>query len=253
MEVNRPSLRHDLRVDNRTEQLADGVWRIELAFWVSAFVLANNGHDDTDGLTLVDTGTNGMAPRLVRSIRLAGLNPSAVGDVLLTHWHTDHAGGAQRFAASSSGPRVWIGTEDLPVLTGELTPGDAAVDCGRLTRLLHRYAYAAPSPCASAQPLLDGMELEAAGGTVVTHTPGHTAGHLALHLPSRGVLIAGDAVMNLWRLSASPRALCSAQSQAAASIQLLSELSFDVLAPMHGPPITKQAQARLAAVAARLN
>jgi glyoxylase-like metal-dependent hydrolase (beta-lactamase superfamily II) len=35
--------------------------------------------------------------------------------------------------------------------------------------------------------------LDVAGRPVVVHTPGHTCGHCCLHLPDRGVLLAGDA------------------------------------------------------------
>lgn len=232
-------------MDNRTEQLADGVWRIELSFWVSAVVLAGDGRGDGEGLTLVDTGTRGMAPRLVRSVRMLGMDPRAVRDVLLTHWHVDHTGGARRFAESSAQPRVWIGAEDLPVLTGERRPREVCEDASALSRLLHRRAYAAPRPVADARALHDGDVHQAAGGAHVVASPGHTVGHIALHLPERGVLIAGDAVMNLLRLRASPGFLSSATSRTGGSLRRLAELDFDVLVPMHGPPIDRHAKERL--------
>jgi len=236
-------------MDNRTEQLADGVWRVDLAFWVSAYVLANDGHGDAEGLTVVDAGTRGMAPRLVRSIRMLGFDPRAVGDLLLTHWHVDHSGGARRFAESSAAPDVWIGEDDLPVLTGRATPGDVATDCGRLARALHRRAYQAPEPVTDARALPDGHVHEAAGGAHVVATPGHTAGHVALHLPARGVLIAGDLVMNLAGLRTSPDLLNSARSRLPESLARLAALDFEVLAMMHGPPIDRRAKQRLAALA----
>jgi len=235
-------------VDNHTEQLADGVWRIELSFWLSAVVLANDGRGDAEGLTLVDAGTQGAGPRLVRSVRMAGLDPRAIGDVLLTHWHTDHAGGARRFADSSAAPSVWIGAEDLPVLSGAQTPGEAATDCSAVAGFLHRHVYRPPPPLSGAHPLPDGHVHAAAGGVRVVATPGHTAGHRALHLPERGVLIAGDAVMNLGRLRPSPGLLSSAQSQIRESIERLAALDFTVLSPMHGPPIDRRARERLAAL-----
>lgn len=235
-------------MDNRTEQLADGVWRVELAFWVSAFVLANDGHGDAGGLTLVDAGTRGAAPRLVRSIRMLGFDPRAVSDVILTHWHVDHTGGARRFAESSAAPRVWIGAEDRAVVTGEARPRDVAADASALARLLHRRVYQAPEPVPDVAVLDDGRVHPAAGGARVVAAPGHTAGHLALHLPERGVLIAGDAVMNLGRFGPSPGFLNSARSRAGASLARLAALEFDVLAMMHGPPLERRAKQRLAAL-----
>src|SRR5688500_18635837 len=167
------------RMDNRTEQLADGVWRVELSVWLCVYVLANDGHGDAEGLTLVDAGTRGAAPRLVRSVRMLGFDPRAVRDVLVTHWHVDHTGGASRFAESSAAPRIWIGAGDLPVLTGAKRPGDVAGDASHLGRFLHRHVYAAPRPVADARTLDDGHVHEAAGGAHVVFAPGHTAGHVA--------------------------------------------------------------------------
>lgn len=239
------------RMDNHTEQLADGVWRVELNFWLSAFVLANNGRDDADGLTLVDAGTRGAAPRLVRSVRMLGFEPRSVTDVLLTHWHIDHTGGARRFAESSAAPRVWIGAGDLPVLTGEKTPGEFAGDASALGRFLHRHAYVAPQPVADARTLADGHVHEAAGGARVVAAPGHTIGHVALHLPERGVLIAGDAVMNLAGLRPSPGLLSSARAALPGTLARLAALDFTVLAMMHGPPVERDARSRLQALAAK--
>lgn len=232
-------------MDNRTEQLADGVWRIDLAFWVSAYVLANDGHGDGGGLTLVDTGTRGMGPRLVRSIRMLGMDPGQVSDVLLTHWHLDHAGAASRFAESSAGPALWAGEQDLPVIAGRLGPADACPDAGAFARFLHRRVYKAPAAVAEVRPLPDGHVHPTAGGAVAVATPGHTPGHRALHLPARGVLIAGDAVMNLGRLVVSPRLLSGDRGRVDDSLARLATLDFDVLAPMHGPPIDRDARARL--------
>jgi glyoxylase-like metal-dependent hydrolase (beta-lactamase superfamily II) len=46
--------------------------------------------------------------------------------------------------------------------------------------------------------------LDAPGGLVPVHTPGHTSGHCAMHLPERGVLLAGDALMTEHALERAP-------------------------------------------------
>src|SRR5687767_14213023 len=86
-------------MDNSTEQLADGVWRIETGLFLNAFLVAANGRDDADGLCLVDCGTKRSGPRLVRSIRLLGFLPTVVRHIVLTHWYADHMGSAARFVA----------------------------------------------------------------------------------------------------------------------------------------------------------
>lgn len=233
-------------MDNHTEQLADGVWRVEVATYVNAYVVANDGRGDAGGLTVIDPGWRTSGSRLVRSIRLAGLDPRAVGDVLLSHWHTDHAGCAARFARSSAAATVWIGEADHSVLAGALTrPPDA--DGTRLGRLLHP-GWRVPEPVPDARALTAGQRFDVGGGLEVVPAPGHTPGHSAFLLPERGVLLAGDAVFNVWFLSRGPRFLCSDLPAVPATLRRLAGLSFATLGVAHGPPLVGDAQARLAAL-----
>ena len=240
-------------MDNRTSRLADGVWRLEVRTWVSAYLLANNGVSDADGLTLVDTGTAGCGPSLVRSIRLAGLDPLAVQDVYLTHWHRDHAGSAARLAASSAAPAVHAGAADAAVVRGEV-PRPYAVaapgDVSRLGRLLTPFMRPA-APVRDVRALQAGAQRDIAGGLRVLATPGHTPGHVSLHLPAAGVLLAGDAVFNLLRLTRGPALARSARSHEAATLRQLAALDVEVLAPGHGPPLRGRVAEKLARLAER--
>lgn len=235
-------------MDNRTEQLADGVWRVEVSTYINTYLLANDGHGDEAGLTVVDTGLPSGGPRLVRSVRMLGLDPRAIRDVLLTHWHPDHAGSAARFAASSAGTRVWAGAADLGVVRGTAPPAppaDPSPMGRRLARLVNRPAAAVPG----AQEATAGEVREVAGGLRVLATPGHTPGHLAFLLPARGVLLAGDALCNVGRLT-QPRILQRSRSQQRATAAQIAALDYDVLAVGHGPAITRDARARVARLAA---
>ena len=240
-------------MDNATERLADGAWRIEVGPSVNAFVLANDGRGDAEGLTLVDTGFARSGSRLVRSIRLAGLNPSAVRDVLLTHWHRDHAGSAARLARSSASPRILAGADDLAVIKGELKNPHAAAAPGDVTRVGRRVGWLSPpaEPVPDVAPLYGGERLEVAGGLDVVASPGHTAGHLSFHLPQLGVLLAGDAVMNVLWLSSGWGAMQSARRAQGSSLRRLAELDADVLAPGHGPPVRRRIRERLLRLAER--
>ena len=234
-------------MDNHTEELAADVWRVEVAPYTNAFVLADAG----GRLTLVDTGIRRSGPRLVRSVRLLGFAPTAIDHVVLTHWHADHTGSAARFAASSAAPTVSVGHGDLAAVRGaDPRPQARARDASRTARLLGRWTR--PGPAVSqAQPLAHGQVLATAGGAVVVETPGHTPGHISLHLIERGVLLAGDAVMNLLWLSRGFGPVRSARSREAGSLRRLVELDFDVLAPGHGPPVTSGARRRLRRLADR--
>jgi glyoxylase-like metal-dependent hydrolase (beta-lactamase superfamily II) len=226
-------------VDNRTEQLADGVWRIEVGFYCNAYVLANDGHGDAEGLTVVDTGWRSAGPRLVRSVRMLGLDPRAIGDILLTHSHADHAGSAGRFAASSAGSRVWTGRDDLPVVRGERRqPSLVARAAARM--------LGGVESVPAAQPL---DEAPPPTGLRPVPTPGHTPGHTSFLLPDKGVLLAGDAVANILALRASPRPVTEDRVAARASIGVLASLDFGTLAVGHGPPVRRRARERLEALA----
>jgi glyoxylase-like metal-dependent hydrolase (beta-lactamase superfamily II) len=236
-------------MDNHTEELAPGVWRVEVAPYTNAFVLA----DDAGRLTLVDTGTRRSGPRLVRSVRLLGFPPTSIDHIVLTHWHADHTGSAARFAESSAAPAVWVGRGDLPAVQGhDQRPQAAAVDATPTARLLGRWTGPGPA-VASAQPVDDGQVLPTAGGAVVVATPGHTPGHISLHLADRGVLLAGDAVMNLLWLSRGFGPFRSARSREAATLRRMADLDFEVLAAGHGPPITTAARSRLRRLADRVS
>ena len=57
---------------------------------------------DGDEVTLIDAGPAGYGARIAETARAAG----RVRRVVLTHFHEDHAGGAQEVAALT-GPRWW--------------------------------------------------------------------------------------------------------------------------------------------------
>lgn len=239
-------------MDNRTQKLAEGVWRVEVAPLTNAFVLAGDGRTDAAGLTLVDCGTRTSGPRLVRSLRMLGFAPTAVGHIVLTHWHADHMGSAARFAASSAAPAVYAGAADAPAVRGwnsrphrSAPPGEVT----RLGRLLSPFAAPGP-PVPDVQVVGDGDVLEWANGARVLATPGHTAGSISL-LTAAGVLIAGDAVMNVGGLSRGIGPFRSARSSEAATLRRLAGQEFDVLAVGHGPPVVTDARRRLERLARR--
>ena len=242
-------------MDNSTEQIGAGVWRIQVGALLNAYVIAADGEGDAQGLTLVDCGTGKSGPRLVRSIRLLGFDPTAISAVVLTHWHADHMGSAARFAASTAAPQVYVGAGDLAAVRGDnRSPqrGLPKADVSTLGRLFARTPLARPGAPVAAKPLVDGEVLATANNALVVASPGHTQGHIAVLVPAAGVLIAGDAVMNLGRLTQGFGPFRSARSHEPVTLRTLAALEFDVLAVGHGPPVVTQAQAKLARLASRV-
>lgn len=186
---------------------------------------------------------------------MMGLDPRAVGRILLTHWHADHAGSAARFARSSAAPTVHVGADDLDVVTGREPNPIAGAPAGwtsPLGRLMGRVGLLKPAePVPDAGPLADGDELEVAGGLRVVAAPGHTPGHSAFWLPAHGVLLGGDAVFNTWVAWKGPRMTCSALPAIPGTLRTLAALDPAVLAVAHGPPLTARIADRLEGIAAR--
>ena len=151
-------------------------------------------------LILVDVGTGtwwggGAFGRLAGSFRSAGYTPEAVDIVLLTHLHSDHAGGL----TTQDGKRVFPNAE-VYVAKAEsdfwLSP-DIAAKAPKDAQPFFQSAQAIAAPYMKAgkwhtfsgsEKIVDGMEL--------VPLPGHTPGHTGYEFSSRGqkVLFWGDIV-----------------------------------------------------------
>lgn len=217
-------------MDNTTEPLPGGVWRIEPTLLTNVYLVARNGEDDRDGLLLIDTGTPSSGPRLVRSIRMLGFDPRRVGDVLLTSWRRRHAGSAARLAASSARPVVRAAPEGVP------QPGTGP-----------RRPYAA-APATPIEPLRPGAG--PAPGMVVLPAPGPAPGHLAFWFPDSGLLIAGDALTTLPTLWTGPRAVHDRPDLLPSTLAAMARHEPSVVACGHGRPVRRDAASRLTRVAA---
>ena len=166
-------------------------------------------HDE--GLFLVDTGETARAtqpgyfPRwqpyfklavrmdvspgdeIGRKIRELGLDPQDVRTVILTHLHTDHAGGLHHFASSE-------------VLVSESEHKSAQGFRGMVQGYLpHRWPeWFEPKPIQfelkPIGPFEESYELTSSGDIVIVPTPGHTEHHVSVIVKTEGVVyfLAGD-------------------------------------------------------------
>lgn len=204
-------------MDNRTEQIADGVWRVEVRMYCNAYVIARDGAGSDGGLILVDTGRASDGPALVRSVRLAGLEPTAIREVLLTRVTPAHAGAAARLATSSAAPRIAAGGAELPLLRAGVPGVEAVPNAGDVSEAT--------------------AEGAAAGIVEPIATPGPSCGHTAYLVPERGVLLAGDLLWNIWRVRRG-RNRCSGPADGLAR---LAGLDADVIGVGHGPVLDRAA------------
>ena len=219
---------------------------------------------DGDEVTLVDTGYPGDRDRVIASLARIGRSPADVAAVVLTHAHPDHLGSAEYFRTVVGKPVLshqlevpnatgaHIEQVSIPTLLTMAWRSDVLVWAMDVIRL----KGAKVDRLGDVQPFGTGP-LDVPGRPLPVHTPGHTSGHCAMHLPERGVLLAGDALMTDHALShaSGPQLLPGFfnhdNAQARESLALIADLEADVVIPGHGPVFRgTPAQAVHAALAA---
>ena len=127
----------------------------------------------------------------------------SVTAIVLTHYHSDHVGAAERLRAETKAT-VYVPAGDADGLrSGKVPlPGGMVSSLWR-PRMIRYMAHAARNRGAKVNPVAefrtyeDGEVLAGASGLRVVHTPGHTAGHCSLLAEKAGVLFAGDALATL--------------------------------------------------------
>lgn len=219
------------------------MWRIPTA----PFDLVNSyAFTDPDGsVTLVDCGLRQAPARIVAGLAAIGKAPQDVQRIVLTHAHTDHAGGAADLLRRT-GATLALHEQDAGYArAGRTPPRDPAV--GTFGRLVQRIPDGGFAPLEVGEELRDEQVIQAGGGLRVVHTPGHTPGHVSLlHEPS-GVLVTGDAVFNMLRgrLRWPTAAFCTDVRLTHRTAQRLADLSFTTVAFTHGPHIAERARETL--------
>ncbi|MEH0111232.1 MBL fold metallo-hydrolase [Tersicoccus sp. MR15.9] len=223
---------------------AEGVHRVEHA-GVNCYLV-----EDGARVLLVDAGLPAMWPMVRAALRGLGRSPRDIEALAITHGHFDHLGFALRVQQDL----------DVPVL---LDPADAWIAAHPYRYQHERARLFYPVRHPRGVPVLTRMTLAGAlavrgvrnlrpldagaaaalpGRPVPVATPGHTAGHVALHLPDRGTVITGDALVTLdpYTGGTGPQIVSAAATadtrQAVASLDALAALDAEIALPGHGDP-----------------
>lgn len=135
-----------------------------------------------DRLALVDAGLGDFpfpgssTNRLVPTLKLLGINPEDITDVVVTHFHPDHIGGVSSGDGVLTFPKAVYHMGDIEhnfLMNTSGTPIDDLIN-GAKARI---------------QPAMDAdqfnifaAESEILPGVFALHTPGHTPGHISLRI-----------------------------------------------------------------------
>lgn len=190
-------------------------------------------------LSLVDAGTKKDGPRIRRAIEKLGRKPEDVKQILLTHGHGDHAGGAQA-ARELTGAPVFAGAVDAEVIAGRSPYPPAVAAWGRVlyTNRLQDY------PKFQIENPVDGRT-EVEGGLEMIPAPGHTEGHMAIWAPDLQALFLGDSVWNLPTLRETWKAFNPDPKTNHETVTRLAELPSESLWFGHGFAIQRGGRDRL--------
>ncbi|SEH11930.1 Glyoxylase, beta-lactamase superfamily II [Natronorubrum sediminis] len=177
----------------------------------NAYVLAD---DEQDELALVDTGiaTPDIREQLRVGLEKRGYAFSDVDDIVLTHFHVDHAGLAGEIQAESDAT-VYVHEADAPMVERD-SEAIAAVERRRQAYLdewgvpedeqaellaFFEDAISIEGDGASVTPVEDGDRLEVGGDTLETvHAPGHSAGLSCFDVADGTEAFVGDALLPVY-------------------------------------------------------
>ena len=218
--------------------LAPGVYRIPtLGDFINSFAFV----DDDESVTLVDCGVKRAPAKIVSALATIGRTPADVNRIVLTHAHSDHAGGAAQMVQRSNVDGVMVHADDAEFIsTGTGAPRDASV---RLGAMFSRVPGGGFAPVDVNEHLHDGAMIDVAGGIRVLHTPGHTPGHISLLHEPTGVMITGDAIWNMRsRLTWPIAAFCTSAALTRQTAHVLGEVDYSIAAFTHGPQISDNAR-----------
>ncbi|WP_433199296.1 MBL fold metallo-hydrolase [Nocardia sp. CA-107356] len=208
----------------------------------SAFLVTDEGR-----AMIVDTGVRGRGPAMLRQISDAGLRPTDITLIVLTHYHADHTGSAAELREATGAP-IAIHRDDADRLRrgGRVDLQPTSV----MPRLLKLMLAGAEIPAIEPDIILDDDEdLTRHGGIGRSFvTPGHTPGSVCVLLPDNSI-VAGDALSGgLMRARIAHQPMFATDPDAAAgSMRTIAGHAPTTVYVGHGGPLTTPSLNRLVA------
>ena len=205
--------------------------------------------DTGEGYILIDAGV-GLAPeQIAQCMAGQGLNPKDIKAILLTHYHGDHAGGAQ-YWQQVSGCKVYAPAKEAEAIrTGDETANSVALAKGGFYPADYQFKAC---PCTALQ---DGEAVTVGNVTLTAYAlAGHSLEGVVYHgeidgmqcmFTGDGVFAAGQILLqSLHDVSILPYAV---------GMNRLAELTVDALFPGHGVFCLRDGAEHIKVAAARFN
>lgn len=198
-----------------------------------------------DEITLIDTGSPGSAPRILKALQELGRSADEIKHIVITHYHIDHVGGLAELQEHVPA-RTGVHLAEAPHVASD-DPLPNPFTHPLLARICEPFLVRQDPGAARVDVQLnDGDELPALGGMRIVHAPGHTEGSISIHFPNRGVLLVGDAMQyKFGRLMLPSRLFTQDMEEASSSICKLATLDFETLCFSHFRPILTGADRRV--------
>lgn len=221
-------------------QVTDGVFQFR-AIGARVTVLIDAGR-----AILVDTGLQGSLLPITGGLKDLGLSLDHIDTVAITHAHPDHCGG---LAEVVDGREIAVAAHrlDADIISGTKTAPNPLQN-----ELLARMAEPVLPKLMGGHvpvdlPLKDGDIILFGTEVRVVHLPGHTAGSIGLYLPSKRVIIVGDALQYKFSRKLTPPShrVTQDSEKALRSLEKLLDLDFDIICFSHFPPMRKNPRTAL--------
>jgi len=175
--------------------------------------------------TLIDTGLPGAHEAILAYLAKIKVEPTSVKKILITHLHRDHVG-SLRVMAERTHARTfshWIEAAYIGLHPKYDGPGTPPAEAFTID-----------------ETLKDGDSVDAAGGLMAYHTPGHMPGHTSFYQAERKLLFSGDLFFVFGeKVTLTPPEYSHHIPTAQISARRMGQLSVDSLLSYHGGPILK--------------
>ena len=167
----------------------------------------------SESAVLIDAGWESEDDHRARAAYVREINAPPISEIIVTHRHPDHAGGALHMHRDAGAP-IACHPDDREAIEQERLHGEATV----------------------AREMRDGDKRDLGGISLeVVFTPGHTAGCIALFSPERKALFTSDTVMAVSTTSIAPQDGDLAAYMS--TLRLLQDIDARIMYAGHGGPV----------------